>query len=33
MGGTGSFAYDIKKAIDGSDSASEPRLLDRPPSP
>lgn len=29
LGATGSFAYDFKKAVDGSDSAAEPRLLDR----
>jgi len=27
-GSTGSVVYDFKKAIDGSDSAAEPRLLD-----
>src|SRR5262245_22462598 len=33
---TGSFAYDVKKALDGSDTASEPSLplpSPRPPSP
>ena len=28
LGSTGSFAYDFKKALDGSDSAAEPKLLD-----
>lgn len=27
LGATGSFAYDVKKAIDGTDSASETKLL------
>lgn len=27
LGATGSFAYDLKKAVDGTDSASEPKLL------
>lgn len=27
LGGTGSFAFDFKKAIDGSDKAAEPSLL------
>lgn len=27
LGSTGSFAYDIKKSIDGQDSATEPALL------
>jgi len=27
LGGTGSFAFDSKKAIDGSDKAAEPSLL------
>lgn len=27
LGATGSFAYDVKKAVDGSDSAAEPKLL------
>lgn len=27
LGGSGSFAYDFKKALDGTDSASEPALL------
>lgn len=27
LGATGSFAYDLKKAVDGTDSAAEPRLL------
>jgi hypothetical protein len=28
FGSTGSFAYDLKAAIDGSDSAAETKLLD-----
>lgn len=28
LGATGSFAYDLRKAIDNTDSAVEPRLLD-----
>lgn len=28
LGSSGSFIYDIKTAIDGSDSAAEPKLLD-----
>lgn len=27
LASSGSFAYDVKKAIDGTDSATEPRLL------
>lgn len=27
LGASGSFAYDVKKALDGTDSAAEPRLL------
>lgn len=27
LGSSGSFAYDVKKAIDGADNAREPRLL------
>lgn len=27
LGATGSFAFDLKKAIDGSDSAAEPSLM------
>lgn len=26
LGSTGAFAYDVKKAVDGSDSATEPSL-------
>lgn len=32
LGSSGSFAFDIKKAIDGTDSAAEPHLLS-PPGP
>lgn len=28
LGSSGSFAYDVKSAIDGTDSAVEPKLLD-----
>lgn len=28
LGASGSFLYDIKKAVDGSDSAAETKLLD-----
>lgn len=28
LGSSGAFAYDVKKAIDGSDSATEPALLE-----
>lgn len=30
LGSSGSFAFDLKKAIDGTDSAVEPKLLNRP---